>query len=127
MDSQTLKDFQDRLSSALVETTRVVGQICQEDISFQRSVDPDVSAALDSHGARLLQLAQTLLERAVDGSDVDAPRLREQEDVDNSWSSVVDVVDSLLERADTCLDVHTGRVKRSKPEQAEEVSSSTFA
>jgi exosome complex exonuclease RRP6 len=35
--------------------------------------------------------------------------------VDASWSSVVDVIDSLLEKADISLDEYTGAVKRLSP------------
>lgn len=38
--------------------------------------------------------------------------LEEVEDVDNNWRNVVDVVDSLLEKTDICLDEYTGVTKR---------------
>lgn len=110
--SQTFKDTQDKITSALVQTTRTVGRIFQEDISFQRSLDAAVSRSLDGHGERLLGIARRLIEKAGDRPDLDPLRLTEQDDLENNWSGIVDVIDSLLERADTSLDEHTGRIKR---------------
>lgn len=119
--AETFKHMQEKISAALVQTTATAGRISQEDVSFQRSLDSNVSETLDRHSGRLLRLVQGLLDRAVDGLDVEAPRLKEQDDLENKWSGVVDVVDSLLERADTCLDVHTGRIKRLKLEETKQV------
>ena len=43
------------------------------------------------------------------------PSLKDVEGIENNWWAVVDVVDSLLERADTALDEFTGAVKRLSP------------
>ncbi len=119
--SESFKELQERISSGLVEATRTVGQIAQEDISFQKSLDPNVSRTLDQHSSRLLRLADRLVEKAVVGLEVDAPRLREQDDLETNWLGVVDVVDSLLERADVSLDEHTGLIKRSTTSQKDQV------
>ncbi|KAG9563763.1 hypothetical protein KCU86_g17776, partial [Aureobasidium melanogenum] len=49
------------------------------------------------------------------------PKLPDTDAVDAQWSSVVDVIDSLLEKADISLDEYTGAVKRLSParEQAQ--------
>ena len=47
--------------------------------------------------------------------DTPAPRLRDAEALEAEWRGVVDVVDSLLERADVCLDEFSGAVRRLKP------------
>ncbi|KAF2466848.1 uncharacterized protein BDR25DRAFT_293359 [Lindgomyces ingoldianus] len=113
MDS--FKSLQDSISAALVSTTRSATQIGAADIPFQRSLDPALGNALDEQNARLLQLAQRLLENAAASSDAVGPRLPDVEAIDSNWRGVVDVVDSLLEKADTSLDEYTGVVKRLSP------------
>ena len=38
--------------------------------------------------------------------------LDDSDDVEIQWKGIVDVIDSLLEKADTCLDEYTGLIKR---------------
>ncbi|KAK3068834.1 hypothetical protein LTS18_000511, partial [Coniosporium uncinatum] len=91
--------------------------ICAEDLGFHRSLDPQVATKLDEQNARLLSLASRLIGSGASGSAIRAPRLDEAEDVDGSWRSIVDVVDNLLERADTSLDEFSGQVRRLSPSQ----------
>src|SRR4051794_40479114 len=121
---QDFSSFQEKISSALVDTTRVVGQLSSQDLSFYRSLDPTVSAAIDKQNARLLNLAECLLKTAVSGIEVEAPDVREVDELDNNWNGIVEVVDSLFERADTCLDEYTGVIKKSSAAE-EEVRLST--
>jgi exosome complex exonuclease RRP6 len=69
---------------------------------------------------RLLHLAQRLLQNAAASSDAVGPKLPDVEAIDANWRGVVDVIDSLLEKADTSLDEYTGVVKRLSP-SAEQV------
>ncbi|KAK7546670.1 exosome complex exonuclease-like protein Rrp6 [Phyllosticta citricarpa] len=108
-------EFQKIVSQSLVATTRNTTQICAEDLGFHRSLDPTVGSALDKQNARLLALAERLLGNAAAGSEVVGPRLEDTDAVDGQWRGIVDVVDSLLERADTSLDEYTGIVKRLTP------------
>ncbi|KAF2278320.1 exosome complex exonuclease-like protein Rrp6 [Westerdykella ornata] len=110
MDS--FKELQDSISSALVSTTRSATRLSSADIPFQRSLDPEVGTAIDEHNARLLQLAQRLLQNAAASSGAVGPKLPDVEAIDANWRGIVDVVDSLLEKADTSLDEYTGVVKR---------------
>jgi exosome complex exonuclease RRP6 len=110
MDS--FKALQDSISAALVSTTRSATRLSAADIPFQRSLDPAVGTALDEQNARLLQLAQRLLQNAAASSDAVGPKLPDVEAIDANWKGIVDVVDSLLEKADTSLDEYTGVVKR---------------
>jgi exosome complex exonuclease RRP6 len=48
-----------------------------------------------------------------------APTLEDAEDIDTNWRAVVDVVDTVLEKADTALDEYTGLIKRKEPPSAE--------
>ena len=112
-------ELQSSIQSALVATTRNASQLASEDLPFHRSVDSQLGTNLDRQNARLLSLAERLLGSATTGAESvrpsGAPSLKEIEDVEGNWRAVVDVVDSLLERADTALDEFTGAVKRLSP------------
>lgn len=118
MDS--IKPLQDEVSKALVSTTRSASRINAADIVFQRSLNPQVGVQLDAQNARLLRLAQRLLGSAATSSDAVGPKLPDVEAIDANWRGVVDVIDSLLEKADISLDEFTGVVKRLAP-SAEQV------
>jgi hypothetical protein len=113
MDS--FKTLQDEISKALVSTTRSASHISRADITFQRSLNPQVGEQLDAQNARLLHLAQRLLQNAATSSDAVGPKLPDVESIDANWRGVVDVIDSLLEKADISLDEYTGVVKRLSP------------
>jgi exosome complex exonuclease RRP6 len=110
--SPDFKSMQDQIQAALIATTRTTGQIAAEDLAFHRSVNPEVGDILDEQSARLLALSSSLLKSAASLADLSVPVLEEVEDVDNNWRSVVDIVDSLLEKTDTCLDEYSGVIKR---------------
>jgi exosome complex exonuclease RRP6 len=127
--TQDFKSLQDQIQAALISTTRTTGQISSEDLAFQRSLNPEVGTALDEQSERLLSLATALLKSAASISQLRAPALEEADDVDNNWRGIVDVVDSLLEKSDTCLDEYTGVIKRKDSilgEQSGQVCSSIF-
>lgn len=110
-EPQDIKSLQEPVFAAIVSTTRSAGQISAEDLPFQRSLDPRVGEALDERSARLLDLSSRLLKSASSVAGQSAPVLEELDDVDTNWRGVVDVVDSLLEKTDTCLDEYTGLIK----------------
>ncbi|KAI0123790.1 exosome complex exonuclease Rrp [Xylariales sp. AK1849] len=110
--SQDFKSMQEKIQAALVKTTRTSNQIAAEDLSFQRSSNPAVDEELDDTSQRLIALSASLLKSATKGTGHKAPRLEDADDVDAQWTRVVDVIDTLLEKADTCLDEYTGLVKR---------------
>jgi len=113
--TQDFKSLQDQIQVSLIATTRTAGQISSEDLGFQRSLNPEVGTALDEQSERILGLASALLKSAASVSELRAPALQDADDVENNWRSVVDVVDSLLEKLDTCLDEYTGVIKRKDP------------
>lgn len=123
---EELSDFsslQASVSSALVSSTRTASQLANEDLAFHRSLDASLGGDLDRQNARLLGLAERLLGAATANTEiVRPPRLSDIEAVEGNWRAVVDVVDSLLERADTALDEFTGAVKRLSPGVAESMS-----
>lgn len=110
--SQDFKSFQETIQNALVSTTRLANQIAAEDLSFQRTSNPAVADELDDVTFRLLSLSSSLLQSAAKGTDVPGPSLEDADDVDVHWSRIVDILDNLLEKADTCLDEYTGAIKR---------------
>jgi exosome complex exonuclease RRP6 len=113
--TQDFKSLQDQIQAALIATTRTTGQISSEDLGFHRSFNPEVGTALDEQSERLLSLASALLKSAASISELRAPLLQDSDDMENSWRGVVDVIDSLLEKSDTCLDEYTGVIKRKEP------------
>lgn len=120
---QDFKTLQEGVQKSLVSTVKTVNRIAAEDLGFQRTVNPDVAEQLDDKSARFLELSTRLLKSAAKACGVKAPTLEDAEDVDMHWRAVVDVVDSVLEKADTALDEYTGLVKRKEPPTAESVSS----
>jgi exosome complex exonuclease RRP6 len=121
---QDFKSLQDQVQSALILATRIAGQISSEDLGFQRSLKPELGTFLDEQSERLLALSNDLLASAASISGIRAPVLEDQDDVENNWRSVVDVIDSLLEKADTSLDEYTGVIKRRASPPIDLVSSS---
>lgn len=113
MDS--FKAQYDAITAALVSTTRSANQLNAAEVPFQRSLNPAVGVAIDAQNARLLNLAQRLLESAATGLDVVGPKLDDVEAVDDNFKDIVDIIDSLREKADTNLDEFTGVVKRISP------------
>lgn len=113
------KEFNDELQNSLIAATRAVNQLCAEDLGFHKSLDPNVGKALDKQNARFVKLAERLVRSAVLGSEgVGEPlSLNTVEAVDNNWHSIVDTIDSLLERAATSIDQYTGTLKRASPGQ----------
>ena len=109
------KAVSENISSALINTTRTTALIAKEDIAFQRSLNPDIGRLLDDQNSRLLSLVQDLNRTATAGADITVPSLRDVESVDDNWREIVDIVDSLLEKADACLDEFTGIVKKAGP------------
>lgn len=114
-----MEDFnsvEESIKSALISTIRSANSLGSEDLAFHRSLDSSVGTTLDRQNARLLGLADRLVGTATANTEiVRPPRLSDLESVEGNWKAVVDVVDSLLERADTALDEFTGAVKRLSP------------
>lgn len=119
--SQDFKALRDSVQSALVTVTRSVNALANEDLSFQRTVHPSVATQLDQNTERLLQLASGVLKSAGKLTSQRATPLDDVDDVEIQWKGVVDVIDSLLEKSDTCLDEYTGLIKRKDAPTAESV------
>ncbi|KAF4952722.1 hypothetical protein FSARC_12584 [Fusarium sarcochroum] len=113
--SQDFKSLQENIQKSLISTVKSVNRISAEDLSFQRTVNPNVGQQLDDRTSRILELSTRLLQSAGKACGVKAPKLEDVEDIEMNWRGVVDVVDSSLEKADTALDEYTGLVKRKEP------------
>ncbi|POR36144.1 Exosome complex exonuclease rrp6 [Tolypocladium paradoxum] len=120
---QDFKSLQEGIQKSLVSTVKTANRLAAEDLSFQRTVNPHVAENLDDKTARVLQLSTRLLQAAAKACGVKPPTLEDAEDIDMRWPDVVDVVDSILEKADMALDEYTGLVKRKEPPSAEPVGS----
>lgn len=119
--TQDFKSLQESVQKSLVSTVKTVNRIAAEDLSFQRTVNPEVGQQLEDRSARLLELSTRLLQSAGRACGVKAPKIEDAEDIEMNWRGVVDVVDSVLEKADTALDEYTGLVKRKEPPVADSV------
>jgi exosome complex exonuclease RRP6 len=84
MDS--FKTLQKEISEALSSTIGSASTIGGADIPFQRSLNPEVGTQLDAQNARLLHLAQRLLENAAASSDAVGPKLPDVEAIDKRLS-----------------------------------------
>lgn len=91
--------FQDGVFNSIMSSVQTSGRIAAEDVSFQRSSNPDFNAALDETSARILALANQLLKSASRGSDLDPPKMADIDDVDTKWDNAVEIIDLMLEKA----------------------------
>ncbi|KAF8510838.1 ribonuclease H-like domain-containing protein [Gautieria morchelliformis] len=121
--SASFDAYQVLLQSAAVSATKAAIGLPQ-DISYHRSLDRKFGKRLDTCSDRILSITSQLLEYAEAGNSTEGTsntrskkgkgkrKLDSEEDiVDGFHSLVVDVMDQLLERTDTCLDVLLGRNK----------------
>ncbi|KAI5290394.1 exosome nuclease subunit, partial [Ascosphaera aggregata] len=105
--------FREQSLSALKGLTRATNQLTAQDLAFHRSLDPSVGPAVDEQGKKILDIASNLLRCVSSRRDKkDVPNLTDEESVEDSWRTIVDVIDGLLEKADACLDEFTGLIKR---------------
>ncbi|RSL77284.1 hypothetical protein BHE90_003997 [Fusarium euwallaceae] len=122
--SQDFKSLQESVQKSLISTVKTVNRIAAEDLSFQRTVNPEVGQQLEDRTSRLLELATRLLQSSGKACNIKAPKLEDVEDIEMNWRGVVDVVDSTLEKADTALDEYTGLVKRKEPPVSDSATAS---
>ncbi|RPA98963.1 hypothetical protein L873DRAFT_1790069 [Choiromyces venosus 120613-1] len=107
--------MQDKLLAAVVATVRTSSGLAAEDIDFHRASNSEFGPFLDGCNERILAITNRLLASATNGSDIVVPKLKEADDVENNWTKIVEAIDDLLEKADTCLDEYTGAIKERNP------------
>ena len=121
-DAATFTDLMNSISLSLIDTTRTAGQISNEDLAFHCSSNPSFAPLLEQQKSRLLGLARRLTRSAASVSEVTAPHLVNTDSIEDEWKEIVDVVDSLLEKADACLDEYTGVIRKLSPTQEEQIT-----
>lgn len=120
--SQDFNSLQEEIQKSLISTIKSANRIASHDLSFQRTVNPDVAEELDEKTSRILDLSTRLLNSAARGCGLKPPKLEDPEDVDMNWRKVVDVVDSVLEKADRAIDEYTGLIKQRENGDSDSVS-----
>ena len=116
MDLTTdFKAFQDLVQESLVNVTRSATKVSNQDLSFHRSSSDKFSRSLDRQNAHLLRLTNKLLKAATQDTQLRAPALQDQDGIEDNWRGIVDVVDGLLEKADSSLDEFSGVIKPQSP------------
>lgn len=120
MDATTdFKTHQERIASSLVNVVRTASQISSQDLSFHRAANEDFSQLLDTQNSHLLKLTNKILKASVKDTTKKAPALQDLDGVDENWAKVTEVIDDLLEKADTSLDEFTGVLKRINPNDSD--------
>ncbi|RDA90545.1 hypothetical protein CP533_5684 [Ophiocordyceps camponoti-saundersi (nom. inval.)] len=110
------------IQKSLVSVVKTVNRLAAEDLPFLRTVNPDTATQLDENVSRTLSLSTRLLQAAARACNAKTPKLDDAEDIEMKWQSIVDVVDSVLEKADTALDEYTGLIKRKESPSVEQTS-----
>lgn len=127
MNSSGFKELQEAISTTLVATTRTTGLIANEDLAFHRASDASIDSLLKQQEHRLLAIAQQLTKAAVAGTNVAAPQLSDTDSIENNWKGFVDVIDNVLERADSSLDEYTGLIRRPSTSEEKQAEHATAA
>ncbi|KAJ7699641.1 ribonuclease H-like domain-containing protein [Mycena rosella] len=117
LSSTSFTEFNTKVQAAALNATRSAAGL-PADISFHRSIDPELAEDLDAFSSQVLSLTNNLLALVATADPSQSSRrkgkakLQNQDDVvDDFHSLVVDSMDQLLERTDICLDEFLGRTK----------------
>jgi exosome complex exonuclease RRP6 len=98
MDPKTYPEWQKGLLNNLVATTKAASTVAGHDVSFERSTDPKFDAALTAVTDRLRSLTNQVLKFAGLSED----EFEDEDDMEERWVQIVDVLDGLLEKAVPC-------------------------
>ncbi|KAJ3571226.1 hypothetical protein NP233_g3891 [Leucocoprinus birnbaumii] len=121
LSSTAFDEYNTKLQTSALKATRNAATL-PADINFYRSLDTGTAHDIDSISSRVLNLTNKLLELS-NGVNDNAPekakgkgkgkaKLEDKDDVvDDFHSLVVDAMDQLFERTDSCLDQAMGRNK----------------
>lgn len=98
--STDFQGYQASLFKALTAATNATNAIPVEDLGFLRSLDRSLARDLDQSASALLSTANRLTTHCAKDIGLDAiQRTDDIDDVNDRFSSVVDVIDGLFERA----------------------------
>ena len=95
MDPKTYPEWQASLLKQLVATTRAASAVGGHDIMFERSIDSEFDSSLMAVTERLLSITNRLLMFG----GLQGEEFEDEDDLEDRWGDIVDVVDTLLERA----------------------------
>jgi PMC2NT (NUC016) domain len=95
MDPKTYPEWQGKLLKLLVATTKAASSVGSHDVSFERSINSQFNSSIDNVLDRMLSLSNRLLKFG----GLREEEFEDEEDLENRWTQVVDVLDGLLERA----------------------------
>ncbi|KAI9022520.1 ribonuclease H-like domain-containing protein [Hyaloraphidium curvatum] len=114
-DAPSFDEYIDATCSKLVAATKAAAFVRPDEFAVQAASSREFASGMKAVGNRVLRLANKLLAYAGTASSDGSRRRktpREYQDADDvldRFGPVVDVLDDLLERADTAIDVHLGR------------------
>ncbi|KAI8373901.1 ribonuclease H-like domain-containing protein [Blakeslea trispora] len=114
---KNFKAFQTSLFKSLVSATAAANSIVVEEIGFFRSLDRQFAKDLDLAGSSALSLSNSLLQRSAADAGITVKKFDDIDDVSERYGSVIDICDSLLEKADLCLDQMAGKGKQDELKQ----------
>ncbi|KAI9486461.1 MAG: ribonuclease H-like domain-containing protein [Benjaminiella poitrasii] len=115
---QDFKAFQSSLFKSLVSATAAANSIPTEEVGFFRSLDRGFAKDLDQAGSNTLSIGNALLQQCAIDCGLVVKDFEDIDDVVERFGSVTDVCDSLLEKADICLDQLGGKSKQDDLKQA---------
>ncbi|QSL64779.1 hypothetical protein MERGE_002081 [Pneumocystis wakefieldiae] len=110
MDPALFSNFQDRLYDSLVSATKAVTVIGSQDINFYCSLDPYFASSLANCNKRFLDLINYIVHLV---SSERFGKIEDHDDLNYKWLDIIDVIDSLFEKADISLDEFTEFFRRS--------------
>jgi exosome complex exonuclease RRP6 len=112
MEDSQLATLQDAISKSLVELTRTSTQLAAQDLGYFRVSHPKEAKQLNKSSTKILQLSRKLLHTAVGETTFSIPSYSDVDSLEDSWPTIVEVIDNLLEKTDVTLDEFTGVIKR---------------
>lgn len=114
-EQPSFDEFIEETTGKLVAATRAANFVSTSDYGLQTASSKEYNAGLKKVSSKLLNVANRLLAYAASGHPSGSAKRQKKirfEDADQAadrFGPVVDVIDDLLERADTAIDVALGR------------------
>ncbi|GAA5993109.1 hypothetical protein JCM5350_007220 [Sporobolomyces pararoseus] len=114
-DEGQLQDLLTNLQQALIPPTRSAAQLpSSSDLSFERTLSRSLARNLDAQSAKILELAQSLLDWTTAGTTGTKIELDSDLIKDGEYSALTVQVEQLLEHADEQIEKHLGTGKHKK-------------
>ena len=111
---EDVDNFSSVLFRLITECTLCINKLANSDLSFYRTIKPELSPKLDSLADRILTQANLVIQQQQPAQQNESSMAFETlEDVTDNFGLVVDTVDNMLEKIDFCLDFINGKVDNS--------------